>query len=572
VGQFMWITREMRALLLGAATLTALGGCQYVGPKSIDVGRGRYNSIIQSTSMEQTMSNIVRVYHHEPPTFIDVTEVDATVAFTSSASAGAGLSFSKAGTSGKTPTVTNGSTGSLSGGLGYSETPTVRYQPLLGQALVAQLVTPVSVDALGLLYDSSWDVSALFDFSAAYLTLDPREFYSALETITELHDKESVELVATQSWFSKQSGGGDQGGAGGGKSSSHGADALVIYLLPNHEYGAVEEKKRILQLWVRMFRFYHDNQPPFVTSVAAEKTCQKIGLSLDPASLRDWDVNIDTHITGSSEDMEHELRAARSCLPNSIELRVVPASAPAAPGPVTAGAKSKKGARNAGHGAVPGFVTSAPLMRTFSALGILKNATELPDPRIEFASPEMYRQIRGDSWNADVERLSYYTVSPDQLDSFNCPPAQKQTGGCESEYPAGMSLTAAESLNGEVVQWLQAGNMQGATTQGASAALAATHPDGVGVFEEHGKDMLDERHINLNGRLGSLRRYVLVIVDDQPPSDPVYVSYSDGEHWYYIAKDDTVSQKNFQLISLFMSMMAVPPSTQPLSPVINVGG
>jgi hypothetical protein len=37
-------------------------------------------------------------------------------------------------------------------------------------------------------------------------------------------------------------------------------------------------------------------------------------------------------------------------------------------------------------------------------------------------------------------------------------------------------------------------------------------------------------------------------------------------------KDDAVSQKNFQLLSLFMTMMAIPPSTQPLSPVINVGG
>jgi hypothetical protein len=62
-----------------------------------------------------------------------------------------------------------------------------------------------------------------------------------------------------------------------------------------------------------------------------------------------------------------------------------------------------------------------------------------------------------------------------------------------------------------------------------------------------------------------------VVVDSHLPDEPVYVSYTDGQRWYYIMKEDEVSQRNFQLVSLFMTMMAVPPTTQPLSPVINVG-
>jgi len=69
-----------------------------------------------------------------------------------------------------------------------------------------------------------------------------------------------------------------------------------------------------------------------------------------------------------------------------------------------------------------------------------------------------------------------------------------------------------------------------------------------------------------------LRRYILVVVDDVLPIDTPYVAYSGGGRWYYIASDDTVSQKNFHLLSLFLTMMATPPTTQPLSPVINVGG
>jgi hypothetical protein len=56
-----------------------------VGPIAIDQGRARYNNIIQSTAKEQTFANIVRVYHHEPTAFMDVTEVDATTTLAGSA-------------------------------------------------------------------------------------------------------------------------------------------------------------------------------------------------------------------------------------------------------------------------------------------------------------------------------------------------------------------------------------------------------------------------------------------------------------------------------------------------------
>ncbi len=45
-----------------------------------------------------------------------------------------------------------------------------------------------------------------------------------------------------------------------------------------------------------------------------------------------------------------------------------------------------------------------------------------------------------------------------------------------------------------------------------------------------------------------------------------------GGKWYYIGGADTISQKNFDLISLFLTMMAIPSAVPPLSPVINEGG
>ena len=178
------------------AVAIGLTACQQAGPTSIGMGRDRYNSIIQSTSMEQTMANIVRVYRHEQTLFMDVSEVDATVSFGGSF---VGATTNIGAHAGKAGSTLAGEVGSATGTVQYSETPTIRYQPILGQALVAQLVTPVSVDALGLLYDSSWDVAPLLDLSSAYLTLDYREFYSALNTIDELTHRGAVELAAAKS-------------------------------------------------------------------------------------------------------------------------------------------------------------------------------------------------------------------------------------------------------------------------------------------------------------------------------------------------------------------------------------
>src|SRR5579871_4453191 len=134
----------IRALAVGA--LMALSGCQWFGPNSIGQGRDRYNNIIQSTAMEQTLSNIVRVYQHEPTLFMDVSEVDATISVGGSLTGGA-TSIGAGYLHTKTALI-NGQVGSAGGTVQYSETPTIRYLPLAGQPLVAQLVTPVSVDAL----------------------------------------------------------------------------------------------------------------------------------------------------------------------------------------------------------------------------------------------------------------------------------------------------------------------------------------------------------------------------------------------------------------------------------------
>ncbi|HEY3919280.1 MAG TPA: hypothetical protein VGL83_15935 [Stellaceae bacterium] len=575
----------MRAFkaLLAAGMAGGLWGCQLLGPDSISLGRDRYNTIIQTTSMEQTMGNIVRVYQHEPPQFMDVTEVDAVL------SAGGSLTASAAniGATGlRTSTsVTNGRTGTAGGTIQYSETPTIRYVPLLGQALVAQLVTPVSVDAMGLLYDSSWPTAPLLDFASAYLTLDYDEFYSAFNTLIELDANDAIELAAARSDLLE---GGEAAnttktpstaGAGGktapaGKSDSGTENnALVIYLRPFHPHAVagkrmdsdvtekggkraegadLSEKQRVLQLWIRLLRLYADTQPSFT----APRECTSLGLvGMNPAQLKAWGMGI-------ADKGDAALDAARRCIPTQIELRVVPVPRMLA-----------SGQNPAESAAIRNLVSRAPLMRTYSALGILKAAMERPHPKVELVTPERGREIRAHPWNRDADSLSYYTLLPSDEDSVDCPAAIAQDGGCDNPAPGDINAGNWKIINETLACWIanSATDPAGACAT-PSAPSAATPDHDLYSYEPAGADPLSDPYVQYNIRLGALRRYLLIVVADRLPAEAPYISYFSQGRWYYIPADDPVSQRNFHLLSLFLTMMAIAPSTQPLSPVINVGG
>lgn len=65
-------------VFLGCGTiLMEAAACQFFGPTSIQVGRPVYNEVIQQTSKLQTFVNIIRVAHHEPTSFMDVSQINA---------------------------------------------------------------------------------------------------------------------------------------------------------------------------------------------------------------------------------------------------------------------------------------------------------------------------------------------------------------------------------------------------------------------------------------------------------------------------------------------------------------
>ena len=363
-----------------------------------------------------------------------------------------------------------------------------------------QLATPVIPDALSSLYNSRWDIVPLLDFAASYLTLDADETYAALNIIAELDGDDAVELVAGKSEVTKSK---DSTASGkitpsgnvtlevtNKSSTGTGTDnSLVIYFLPFHPHATsrdLPKKRREMELWIGLLKLYAGTQPASVHQQGTK--C--------PQNLRYTD-----------------LAQAENCVPRSIELRTTP----------VAPDKMSKA-----H-----LISGAPLMRTYSALGILKSATEPPHPRIEFVSPDGYDTIRSYPWNRRVDNTSFYTLPYDTEPDYSVTESEKRE-----------TATIAR----EVSDWIERTN---------------------DPFKFESRSYDD--YIRGSRQLAWFRRYILIIHSNNAPAN-AYVAHFDHGEWYYIDADDAISQKNFDLISLFMTMMAVPSATPPLAPTISVGG
>jgi hypothetical protein len=189
--------------------------------------------------------------------------------------------------------------------------------------------------------------------------------------------------------------------------------------------------------------------------------------------------------------------------------------------------------------------TGVPLLKTYSGMGILKNATEQPGPKIRFVKRDQYKKITSRPWNRKAGQLGFYMLLPSDEDDYDNP---KFKDNIKKEH--------------EIEEWIM--GYDGEHDDEQDRLMLYLPKSGL-------PSLSDPDFINKNRRLGTLRRYLLVIEDEVPPGD-AYVSYSYQGKWYYIAADDAVSQTNFNLISLLLTMMAVPSTLPPITTSITTGG
>jgi len=148
------LRRSVRGALLALA-LASLG-CSQIGPATIASGRFDYNEAIVRSFDDQMLLNLVRLRYQDSILFLDLTSVVAS--YTREATVGASSSVR-----GDAPNTATPATLSLgaSGGVTWSESPTISYAPLQGEDFAKRLLAPIQPSSILLLSRSGWGLERL---------------------------------------------------------------------------------------------------------------------------------------------------------------------------------------------------------------------------------------------------------------------------------------------------------------------------------------------------------------------------------------------------------------------------
>ena len=189
------------------AGLTAIVQCGCVmGPRMLQASRAPYNEVIQRTTAEQLLLNLVRLKYRETPVFLEVGSVSAQFVFNQSADIGGTLNenipFQPIN-----PDVLR-----LGAGGGYQERPTITYTPLQGKDFVNRLMSPLSIETVLLLTRTGWRIDRVLPLTVQSMnglengtgasgptpSLKPqyKDFFALASLLSELQSRGALELGA----------------------------------------------------------------------------------------------------------------------------------------------------------------------------------------------------------------------------------------------------------------------------------------------------------------------------------------------------------------------------------------
>jgi hypothetical protein len=131
--------------------LLALTGCVSVSPRHVTTDRMDYGQVVAESWKRQTLLNVVRLRYADAPMFLDVASIINSHTIGGSGSAQA--------------TLVNGSSADIFGvgaaGI-WSNTPTVTYQPLLGDRFTKSLLQPIPPASVFQLLQGGWPAGLVF--------------------------------------------------------------------------------------------------------------------------------------------------------------------------------------------------------------------------------------------------------------------------------------------------------------------------------------------------------------------------------------------------------------------------
>lgn len=137
--------RPIAALALAAS----IGGCASMTARQLEEEHVAFNTAVAEAMDRQMLLNIVRLWHSEPTQWMQVASINTSVEY----------SVGIAGDAAFSPGQTRG--GIAANGR-YSYRPTLTFNPLEGEQLARELMSPVQIESLVNLVSAGWPVSWLF--------------------------------------------------------------------------------------------------------------------------------------------------------------------------------------------------------------------------------------------------------------------------------------------------------------------------------------------------------------------------------------------------------------------------
>lgn len=150
-----YLLSSLRLVVFSMSALAVLAGCTQYGPGLVKAGRNDYNIAVGQSSDEQTLLNLVRLRYSDNPLWLQVGSV--TTQFNVSQGGNAGFEWPESGDY----------TSSIGAAVTYSETPTITYTPVTGEAFVRNILRPMDFDTFMLLANSGWDIDMLLRLTAS---------------------------------------------------------------------------------------------------------------------------------------------------------------------------------------------------------------------------------------------------------------------------------------------------------------------------------------------------------------------------------------------------------------------
>jgi hypothetical protein len=136
-----WLKRST----IGLLALLALAGCASVSPQHINTDRMDYGQVVADSWKRQTLLNVVRLRYSDAPVFLDVSSI------INSYSVGGKGNVGFTQQTRPDPNIFEiGAEGN------WSNTPTVTYQPLMGDRFAKSLLQPVPPSAVFQLMQGGW--------------------------------------------------------------------------------------------------------------------------------------------------------------------------------------------------------------------------------------------------------------------------------------------------------------------------------------------------------------------------------------------------------------------------------